>query len=174
MSYSSASDVEGYCAELIGSACSFSDITNPSKSEVERLIVKADAFIDAKLQSMGFAVPIDSGNTVFPFLVDLSALYAAARAQLGRGTARVTPQQRTKSETLMAQFNNGMKELLAMDLSRMGVTQSTVTWAGGITESGKTAVESDTDRVPPRFKRDQFRHSGTQRPSAAGGEAEED
>jgi hypothetical protein len=69
-------------------------------------------------------------------------------------------------------FNKGLDQLLKMDLSRAGVTHaSTKMYAGGISESDKTSVDDETDRVEPRFKRDQFRHSGTNRPSAAGSDS---
>ena len=47
---------------------------------------------------------------------------------------------------------------MALDLSRMGVTQTGVAYAGGISVSDKQAVAADSDRVGSRFVRGQFRN----------------
>jgi hypothetical protein len=46
--------------------------------------------------------------------------------------------------------------LVEMDLSRTGVTQTSVAYAGGISRSDVSSVESNTDRVKPRFTRGRF------------------
>jgi hypothetical protein len=87
-------------------------------------------------------------------------------------TARVAATERTRSQMFMDQFNNGLDALVAMDLSRAGVSSQSRLYAGGISQSNKDAVAADTDRVPSRFNRGQFRHAGTQRPSSSADDEE--
>lgn len=52
---------------------------------------------------------------------------------------------------------------LRRELNRGGIAPT----AGGLSISGRQAVDADTDRVPPIFERDQFSESGTSMPTGA-------
>ena len=57
---------------------------------------------------------------------------------------------------------------LAKQLQRMSALQS-APYAGGISQSDKASVESDTDRVKPAFTRDQFANPGAVSPTGSTG-----
>ena len=165
MSYASASDVAAYCPGLLTDGA-FTATTRPTRTQVERYLSSACAMIEGRLQSAGYSTPVPATAAVYDFIVDLEALYAAARAETARLSARIAADERTRSSVFMAEFNRGLKNLLGMDLSRAGLTHSSKLYCGGISKSDKDDVEDDSDRVVPRFVRGQFRYSGTERPSA--------
>lgn len=166
MAYASASDVAQYTPNLLDDG-EFTETSKPSRNAVARYLTAGDALIDTALAGAGYSVPIGAAATVYNFVVDLSALYAAAQAELSRVSARIAAQERTRYQVFMDAFTDGLTTLTDMDLSRSGVTRASAgkLYAGGISKADKTSVESDTDRVQPRFERGQFRYPGTQRPS---------
>ena len=168
MTYSSASDVALYCPEVIGDGSSFSDITEPTVTQVQRFQDMAYSRINTALAAKGYSTPVGSTATVYDELVDLEAVFAAARVQMSRMSSRLGPNERSKSQVLMKDFDDRLKVLVARDLSRAGVGATTKLYAGGISKSDKTDVEGDTDRVTPRFKAGQFDYPGSQKPNGSG------
>lgn len=166
MAYASASDVAAYTPNLLEDG-EFTGTSKPSRADVARYLTAGDALIDTVLGGAGYSVPIGAGATVYNFVVDLSALYAAARAETVRVSARVSATERTRAQAFMQAFEDGLELLTGMDLSRSGVARASSgkLYAGGISKSDKRSVEGDSDRVAPRFERAQFRYPGTSRPS---------
>lgn len=165
MAYASASDVAAYVPNLLTDG-EFTDADKPSRDAVARYLNAGDALIDTVLGGAGYSVPVGSGATVYEFVVDLSALYAAARAELSRVSARVAAAERTRGQVFMQAFEDGLERLTEMDLSRSGVTRASTgkLYAGGISKADKKDVEGDSDRVTPRFERGLFRYPGSQTP----------
>ena len=165
MAYASASDVAAYTPGLLDDG-EFTEVSRPSRNDVARYLNAGDALIDARLGSAGYSVPVVAGATVYNYVVDLSALYAAARAEMARLSARVAATERTRGQVFMDDFNAGLDMLCAMDLSQGGVTRASAgkLYVGGISKADKKSVEGDTDRVVPRFERGQFRYEGTNTP----------
>jgi hypothetical protein len=169
--YSAASIVADYTPGLLEDG-NFTATTTPSKTAVERFLSAGCSLIHGRLQAVGYTTPVPSTAAVYDQIIDLETLYAVSRAEMVRMTARVVAGERTRSQIFADMFNKGLDQLLKMDLSRAGVTHaSTKMYAGGISESDKTSVDDETDRVEPRFKRDQFRHSGTNRPGSVEGDS---
>lgn len=169
MAYTSASNVAAYTPELLSGQGNFTSSTKPSKDAVERWIDDGAALIDGRLAAAGYSTPVGSDATVYNYIRDLNELYAAGRAEMVRMTARVAATERSRSQQFMDQFNNGLDALLKMNLARAGLTLSSegLPYIGGVSVSGKDAVNADSDRVMPRFNRGQFRVAGTQRPSGS-------
>lgn len=175
MAYSSASDVAAYTPNLLDSGHdNFTSTTRPTKSQVERYLSAACGMIETRLNAAGYTTPVTAGTVAYDLVSDLESLYAAGRAEMVRMTARVAATERTRSQMFMDQFNNGLDTLLQMDLSRAGISHQSRLYAGGISVSDKSAVDADTDRVPTRFSKGQFRHAGTQRPSSSADDEESD
>jgi hypothetical protein len=174
MSYATTADVAALTPGLIGGAEDFSTTTSPTKAQVTAFLNRGYARINAHLESMGYSAPMDSSATIYTYLIDLEANYGAARAEAVRRSSRVGPQERSRSQQFMDDFQDGLKALETMDLTRGGAGFTSKMYAGGISVSDKDAVESGSDRVVPRFKRGMFRAAGTSRPSGAAGEGETD
>ena len=109
-----------------------------------------------------------SPGDLLVFTAYLSTLYKPVR-KMASMTARVAATERSRSQQFMDQFNNGLDALLKMNLARAGLTLSSegLPYIGGVSVSGKDAVNAGSDRVMPRFNRGQFRVAGTQRPSGS-------
>jgi len=168
MTYASASDAGLYCPEIIGADNEFSDATKPTRVQVERWLDKGYSRINTAFAGHGYATPVGSSATIYDTLVDLEALYAAARAQFARMSSRLAATERAKGQIYMRQFNDELAALFDGDLTRAGVARanSGKLWMGGISKSDKDSYENDTDRVKPRFERDQFRAQGTELPGS--------
>ena len=165
MTYSSASDVAMYCPELVDGGTTFTTTTKPTLAQVNKMIDRGYSAVNARLAARGYAVPVLASADAYETLTDLEALYAASRAQLVRMTSRMGPEDRPKSEVFREQFEAGMRDLLKLDLSAAGLSHTSGIYTGGISEDAKQVYEDDSDRVAPRFRRDQFRYAGTQRPA---------
>jgi len=164
MAYSAASNVADYCPTLLEDGV-FTSTTRPTKAAVERFLSSACAVIEGRLTAAGYSVPVPGTAAVYDQIVDLETLYAAARAETVRLSARTAATERTRGQVFMEEFNRGLADLLKLDLTTMGVGYSGDLYAGGISVADRESQEADTDRVTPRFTRGQFRHTGTQRPS---------
>jgi len=168
MTYASASDAGLFCPEIIGSGQEFSDTSEPNRAQVEGFLVQGYALINTRLAGRGYNTPVLSSATVYGALTSLEALYAAANVHFARMSSRLGPQEIGKGQAFMQEFTRRLDELLKLDLSRAGVSVigTGKLYAGGISKSDKDTREADTDRVDPRFQRDQFRMSGTALPGS--------
>ena len=171
--YSAASLVADYTPHLLeNGALNFTNTSRPTKAAVERFLSAGCAIIHTRLQSAGYNVPVDPSTSVYEQVVELETLYGVSRAEMVRMTARVAANERTRSQMFSTMFNQGLDALMKTDLSEADVGHGgTQLYSRGISSSDKSAVDGDGDRVAPRFRRDQFRHSGTNRPGAVGSDA---
>ena len=170
MTYATVADVELY-ASGTGDSGTYTSDTRPTYAQVEGFLARGYARINTMLAAAGYGTPVASTATVYQDIVDLEALFAAARVELTRLSSRYSAEERTRGGVLMQEFKEGLKELLRQDLTQAGLAHSSFLTMTGWESSEKEAVEDDTDRVTPRFSRGQFRHAGTTRP---GGEADSD
>ena len=155
MAYASASDVAGYTPNLVSPASTFDSSTSPAVAQVNNWLSAGCAVINTRLAGAGYAaIPATSG--VYDIARDANALYAAWRAERSRINTRVSADERTRADMFSKDFRFLLDELVSMDLSRSGVTATSVAYSGGTSISDKNSVESDSDRVKPRFSRGMF------------------
>ena len=167
MSYAAASDVAQYTPGLLDSGHdNFTARSRPTKKAVERFLSAGCALIEGRIQMAGFDIPVPGAAAIYDTVVDLESMYAAGRAEMVRMSSRVAATERTRYQMFFDQFNKGLDMLMKGDLSRAGVSgMSSDVYIGGISESDIDTVDSDSDRVKPRFDRGQFRNPGTDQPS---------
>lgn len=163
MSYAAASNVADYTPGLLDDG-NFTSTTMPSKAAVESFLSSGCAIIESKLQARGYSIPVPGNSVIYTRVKQLETWYGAAEAESVRMTARVAVTERTRAQFFATKFEKGLDKLLDEDLSRAGLSHTSKAYAGGISRSDKDAVEADTDRVAPRFERDQFRHEGAESP----------
>jgi len=164
MAYASASDVAGYTPNLVSPASTFDSSTSPALAQVNNWLSAGCAVINTRLAGAGYAaIPATSG--VYDIARDANALYAAWRAERSRINTRVSADERTRADMFKRDFEFLLDELTNQDLSRSGVTATSVAYAGGISVADKLSVESDGDRVMPRFSRGQFSNPRALTPS---------
>jgi hypothetical protein len=161
MSYSTCARVAGLIPNLLNGASDFSGlaalgVTTPASAQLINWMSSGCSLINLKLQSLGYGAPVASTSGVYDYLADLEANYAAYRAEAARSSPRIAAGERTRAEQFKKYFDDGLKSLGAMDLTRAGIGYDGAWYVGGISESEIDSVESDTDRVPPRFGRGQF------------------
>jgi hypothetical protein len=123
--------------------------------------------IESFLGSLDYDMPAGAGAAVYKWLTDLNALYAAARVELSRTNISVGPGERTRGQIFDSMFWRDLKGLGEIDLTTAGLTRRTggQLYVGGTSQDEKDTWDTDTDRVPPRFRRGQFDFPGTERPS---------
>uniref|UniRef100_A0A6M3XS73 Uncharacterized protein n=1 Tax=viral metagenome TaxID=1070528 RepID=A0A6M3XS73_9ZZZZ len=171
MAYAAASDVAALTPNLLDSGqTNYTTTSTPTLAMVNAALSSGCAIIHAALAAAGYSTPVPSAAAAYGVVVQLNVWYAVSEAESVRMTARVAANERTRAEYWRTKFDNGLKDLLKMDLSRAGISYTGKLYAGGIGISDKDSVESDTDRVQPRFQRGQFGHPDIMRP----GEAEDE
>ena len=166
MGYCAASDVSSLTRNLIGGASelTFTTTTCPTLAQVNVWISTGCAVIDSRLAGEGYDT-IPSTAPAYGVAQQANACYAAWFAERSRQNARTTADERTRADLFKEDFDDLMDILLSMDLSRSGVTQTSRAYAGGISVSDKRTVESDGDRVRPRFSRGMYRNKEALQPS---------
>jgi hypothetical protein len=162
VAYANASHVYSHCFSLIKPASEFDSSTCPSLAEVNIWLTGGCAVINARLAGHGYSA-IPATSAAYDLAVAANALYASWMAERSRISARVSAEERTRADLFKRDFEYHMEALLGLDLSRAGVTQTSVAYAGGISKSDVATVESNTDRVRPRFKRSLFANPESER-----------
>ena len=157
MGYCTSCAVYSHVFSLVKPASAFDTTTCPSLNDITDWITTGCAVINTKLTSLGYSAPAAS-TAVYEMLGQANAFWAAALAEDSRINARISADERTRGDRFMRQFDNLMKLLGTMDLSRAGLSQVTAGYAGGISISDKDSVSSNTDRVSPRFWRGRGRN----------------
>jgi hypothetical protein len=157
VAYATTCQVYAHCYSLVKPASAFDTSTCPSLSEVEQWLTTGCAVINTYLAGKGYGVPT-SGTALHEMLGQANALWAAALAEDSRVSARISADERTRGDRFYRQYEKLMAMVDRMDLSRAGLSQTSVAYAGGISRSDKDSVASNTDRVPSRFRRGQFRN----------------
>ena len=174
MAYSQASRVAALIPNLLNSASDFTNlaVAHPASAQLVAWMSSGCALINARIQSLGYDVPIGSGVVIYDYLADLEATYAAYKAEQSRSSPRVAAGERTRANEFKKAFDSGLGDLAELDLTRMGVAYTGKWYVGGISESEKEDIESDTDRVKMRFTHGQFSNPDALRPE--GKDEEED
>ena len=157
MAYANASQVYAHVFSLVKPASEFDANTCPSLAEVNIWLTGGCAVINAHLAGAGYGA-IPTTSAAYDLATAANALYGAWMAERSRVNARVSAGERTRADMFKRDFEFHLEQLLTLDLSRTGVTQTSVAFAGGISKASKDSYNSDTDRVPGRFKRGMFRN----------------
>lgn len=170
MAYASASDVAAMCSQLVSGENNFTSTTLPTITQVERWLSSACAIIESILQSRGYGVPVSATATIYDWIIDLNATYAASKAEMMRTNVIIGMGEKTKGMLYSKQFWDDIEKLKTIDLTQTGIGRSSIApiYTGGISIADKDAREDDTDRVQPRFKRGQFSFPGGLRPDSSG------
>ena len=159
MPYSSCALVAQMIPNLLNAASGFDGLDAgimPGSAQLVRFMSAGCALIEGKLKSRGYSTPVPATAAVYDFVADVEATYAAFRAEAVRVSSRTGSGERTRAEILRNQFDKMLKDLMAMDLTYMGVAMADQWYVGGISQTEKDTVESDTDRVGNRFTRGGF------------------
>ena len=130
----------------------------PGSAALVNFLSSGCSIINTKIRSLGFAPPAGATSEIYDYLSQLEAQYGAWQAEAARSSPRIAQGERTRADQFKRSFEDGLKLLETMDLSRSGLgIDSTTDWyIGGVSQAEKNLVESDTDRVPYRFKKGQF------------------
>ena len=163
--YASASDVAALCRNLLGPESNFSDATSPNQSQVNSWISSGCALVNANLATRGYG-SLTQGTAAWDMAKDVTALYAAWMAERSRTLTRVTSDERTRADMFKRDYQDLLKQMMALDLSTLNVSQTGGAYAGGISAADKDTQESDTDRVTPRFVRGMGRDESIPGPGA--------
>ena len=157
MAYGSASDVGALTRNLLGSANEYDTTTCPTLVQVTAWLSSGCALIEAVLAERGYGA-LPASSAAYGVAAQANALYAAWMAERSRINARLAQGERTRADMFKKDFQEMLDMLKAFDLSRMGLTQTSTAYAGGISASDKQTVEDDDDRTQPRFTRGDFRN----------------
>lgn len=166
MAYASASDVAALCQSLLGPNANFTTSTSPTLTEVSSWLSGGCAILEAKIASRGYAIPVTAATTAYDWIKDLNALYAAAKAESSRTAATVSVTERTRGQVFMKDFWDQLKQLISVDMTMMGLERDAEVpvYVGGIDQDEKD--DRADGMVAPRFRRGQFKFTGTLDPSA--------
>lgn len=155
MAYCPSSSVAALTRNLVSGASDFSTSTSPTDSQVNGWLSSGCSLINAQLASKGYGV-IPTSSAAYELAAQANALYGAWLAERSRTNARTSADERGRADMMKDDFDAQMKVLLDIDLSRMGVSQTSTAYMGGRSITGKESVEADSDRVLPRFTRGMF------------------
>lgn len=175
MAYANTYQVAALCRNILGSADQFGTSTSPTIVEVQDFLTSGCMIINTHLNSWGYDAPPASTTSLYGMLSELNTLYAAGRAEMTRSNVVLGPGERTRGQVFLGEFWAALKLLSSMELTGAGGTKpgagttpgagaGAFLYVGGISYADKSRVESDTDRVKPRFERDMFRFEGTVSP----------
>ena len=157
MAYCSASDVAALVRNLLGSASDFTTSTCVTSGQVTAWMTTGCALIEARIGGLGYGA-IPANSQAYGVAQQANAVYGAWMAERRFTTQAVQAGERTRADRFKEDFEFLLDELTSLPLSRLGVPQTSVAYAGGISVTDKQTVASDTDRVPARFSRGQFRN----------------
>lgn len=160
-SYCSACDVAAWTPMLTRGGSNFTTSTSPTLSQVNRFIQWITADMHTHFYSRGYSGSAASDAAMFDDLVMVNSLGAAAIAELSRVAGTVNVRERTRGQVLWQMYERQRDLLTDMDLSQAGFGIDIVgPYAGGTEVTDKEEDESDTNVLPPRFFREQFRAPG--------------
>ena|SRR3990167_2828490 len=177
MGYCSASDISGLTPHLLSgsTASSFTTSTSPTLAEATAWISTGCAIINAKIATKGYD-PIGANSPMYEVARHLNAMFGAYMVELTRLSARVNKQENTRSDQFRDAFEAGLKMLMTLDLSTMGVSRGLgppAEYTGGISQTDKRDTENDSDLVTPRFSRGMFDNREALKPDAKNADEQE-
>ena len=166
MAYASASDVAALTPQLISPQKEYTIASSPTLANLNSWLSSGCSVIELQLSAKGYSVPVSEGTIAYDFLRELNALYAAYLAENARTNIVLGAGERSRATQFEKQFWSGIDRLLAMDLTMAGVdkTGDAPMYIGGISYSAKDVYDDNTDRIGPRFKRNQFGFPGVVKP----------
>ncbi len=154
MAYAASAAVVAMCPHLFNRSGG-----GPAASDVNAWLDEGQSYIDAKLKGLGYSVPVSSSAQAYAMLASLNALWGAAVAEQTR-VVGTTGEAESRGDAFERRFWARLNNLNSFDLSGLGVSHTSKMYIGGISESEKDSVESDTDRIMGSFTRGQFSHPG--------------
>ncbi len=157
MAYCSTSDVAALTKNLISGGSDFSASTSPTAGQVTAWMTAGCAVIETKLAAVGYGA-IPATSAAYSLASQVNSLFTAWLAESSRSNPRTAPGESTRADMFKENYESLLEVLVGLDLSYLGVGFTTTTYAGGISVSDKTSVESDSDRVRPRFVRGMARN----------------
>ena len=122
MAYGSVTGVARVNSHLTGG---YSGTSLPTASAVAEWLEQGTAAINVALAKAGYTTPVSDSAAVYPYIVRLCNLWAAAVAE--QSTNQALGETETRSEKLWQQYKDELAELLDGDLTLVGLTQSTAT-----------------------------------------------
>lgn len=102
-------------------------LSTPDSGQVDIWIAQGAAIIDRKLAGAGYMTPVASTALLYPELVALNELYAAAQALRARALDSVTGAGEMRSDVWMREFWQSLNDMAKSDLTGAGVAQAEVT-----------------------------------------------
>ena len=173
MAYSTCRKFLALIPNLTGNAGSIDNMglqIFPGSAQLIDFASAGCALINTKIRSLGYAPPAASSAEVYDYLGQLESNYVAWQAEAARSSPRVSQGERTRADMFKRAFEDGLKMLEMMDLSRSGLDiDSTTDWyIGGISSSEKRSVTGDTDRIPTRFSKGQFENAAARDAQSSG------
>lgn len=119
MAYGSVTGVSRINSHLTGG---YTASSLPTQAAVVEWLEQGEATVNAALAKAGYQTPVATTAAVYPVIVRLNNLWAAAVAEastnIGLGDAE------TRSDKLRAQYRDELKELLDGDLTLAGLTRA--------------------------------------------------
>ena len=169
MPYASTSNVAPLCQNVLGGASNFSASSSPTETSVCAWLSSGCSVIESYLAGRGYSVPVGAGTVAYSWLTDLNALYAAAYVEMSRSNVTLGPGERTRGQVFDEMFWRNLNHLGARDLTVAGIARSSYAklYVGGISVDDKQSIESNSDRVKPRFARNILRSSDVESPDVA-------
>ena len=163
MAFSSSERAAALIPNILNGASNYDDLgaeITPGSAAFTLFHSSGCALIRGELATMGYPDAIGTGHVLYDFVADIEANYVAYRAELSRSSPRTAAGERGRADNFKRAWQDGLKTLRSIDLTRMGSTptsaQGSGWYTGGISDAEKSAVESDSDRVEPRFARGDF------------------
>ena len=102
-------------------------LSTPDTGQVDTFLLQGAAQIDRKLAGAGYATPVLATALLYPELVALNELYAAAQSLRARSLDSISGTGEMRSDVWMREFAAQLNDLVRSDLTGAGVTQATVT-----------------------------------------------
>lgn len=126
MAYGSVTGAARINSHLIGG---YTATSLPTASAVAEWVEQGASAIDLALARAGYATPVPAAAQAYPTLTRLNNLYAAAAAE--ESTNIILGEGETRSEKLWSRYRSELKDLLAGDLTLVGVARQATAPARG-------------------------------------------
>lgn len=156
--------VEGICGHLTVDG-SFSDTTQPTSSDVDRMLTESYYHVAVRLAAAGYD-PTQSDARVIGFLQRVQILDAVLQVEMANPiTGPGEPNERflalkAERDDMFALIASGGLDLLGATVVRLDPVLT------GISKDRKLSVESDSDLVQKRFRRGLLQDKGRGDPAA--------
>jgi hypothetical protein len=112
---------------LVPSVTALGEATTPTLGQVNQWLAQGYSVINRYLAAAGYTIPVVSSAAVYAELSGLNNLYAAAHILRALGIDLTSGDREERSAEWLEDFHTRLKELVAGDLTGVGVTQVTKT-----------------------------------------------